>query len=250
VAEISKEEAMEWFDDLVSRGTVYTTYRVADEEPGIVDSLATDHEIAVHVHPREFGHDRDDLAALPRGRQRELVAETRTAVADAAGVDPADVTAFRAGRHKVGRETFDVLADLGFELDASVHHRMTDALPASLADRSAPFELDEGLVELPTTYGRPPLLSRPRLWTFPVGFVTATAHTLRTDRRGCTGLEALSWLLSTSPSPVSMYMHPYDATGYEGLANDGDAFRERLATLLGEYPGEYVTARDVRRSVS
>jgi len=45
-------------------------------------------------------------------------------------------------------------------------------------------------------------------------------------------------------------MHPYDATGYEALANDGDAFRKRLATVLDEYPGEYVTASDVRRSVS
>ncbi|AEN05335.1 hypothetical protein Halar_1606 [halophilic archaeon DL31] len=241
---------MEWFDDLVPQGTVYTTHRVADEQAEVVDSLAADHEIAAHVHPREFGHDNDDLAALPRDRQRELVVKTRAAVADAAGPDPADVTAFRAGRHNVGRGTLDVLADLGFELDASIHHRMTDALPVSLTERSAPSELDEGLVELPTTYGRPPLLSHSRLWTFPAGFVTATAHTLRTDRRGCTGLEALSWLLSTSPSTVSMYMHPYDATGYEALANDGDAFRKRLATVLDEYPGEYVTASDVRRSVS
>jgi transcriptional regulator with XRE-family HTH domain len=238
-------EAMDWVDDLVPRSTVYTTYRVATEKPDLVAALAEGHQLGVHVHPREFGHDHDSLAALPRGRQRELITETRRAIADAAGISTAELTAFRAGRHQVSEETLDVLAALEFTVDASIHVRYRDHLPAALAARHGPFELDTGLVELPTTYGYPPVFSRARLWTFPRGVVTATAHALRTDSVGCSGHRALSWLCSSADAVVSMYMHPYDATDYAAIHNGGATFRRRLQRLLERYHGEFVTASDV-----
>lgn len=242
-------EAMEWVDSVIPRGTVYTTYRVATAAPDLVAALATEHELGVHVHPAEFGHDHDSLARLSRARQRECIAKTRQAVAAAADCAPATLTAFRAGRHQASETTFEVLADLGFEIDASVHINYRDHLPAALTDQQTPFELDAGLVELPTTYGVPPLLSRARLWTFPGGVVTATANTLRTDRRGCRGDHALSWLWTQTASVVSMYMHPYDATDYERLPNGGRQFRRRLERLIDEYAGAFVTAGEVARSV-
>jgi hypothetical protein len=105
------------------------------------------------------------------------------------------------------------------------------------------------LVELPTTYGEPPLLSRVGFRTAFGGNVTATAHELRSDRRGCSGLRALSWLFDATPTPVSMYMHPYDATSHEGLENDGDPFRDRLKTLIHRTNRSFVTASDIRDSV-
>lgn len=243
-------DAMNWYDGVVPRGTVYTTYRIATEHPDLVATLAESHEIGVHVHPAEFGHDADDLAALSRDRQRELIAETRSAVADASKIDVSDLTAFRAGRHKASPTTLDVLADLGFQVDASLHVRYKQHVPSSMAEKEGPFVHGSGLVELPTTYKRPRQPSRVWLRTAPRGVVTATAHTLRTDRAWCSGLYALKWLLSRVEAPISMYMHPYDATTYEGLENDGEAFRTRLIDLLSSVDVEFVTAGDVGRMVS
>lgn len=243
-------ESMNWYDEVIPRGTVYITHRVATDRPEVVAALADAHEIGVHVHPAEFGYDADDLAALSRDRQRELITETRDAVADAAGLRTADLTAFRAGRHKASPVTLEVLADLGFRVDASVHVRYREYMPAETADRAAPFIHESGLLELPTTYGRPRLPSHVWLRTAPGGHVTATANTLRTDRRGCSGLRALRWLLERTEVVVSMYMHPYDATGYEGLENDGEVFRERLEALLSSTDSEFVTASDVRDALA
>lgn len=239
-------EAMEWFDQTIPRGTVYATHRIARELPEVVSMLAEDHEIAVHVHPREFGHEHDQLADLAVERQRELIATTRESVAEAAGMDREDVVSFRAGRHSASEETFDVLADLGFEVDASINVRYTDYLRPLLTERTKPFHMDTGLLEVPTTYYRPSVLSRAGLRIFPQRELTATANTLRTDSLTCTGTRAVRGLIS-STSGVSMYMHPYDATEYHGdLPNAGPVFRDRLEEILSAVdPSTYVTATDL-----
>jgi len=239
-------EAMDWYDEVVPRGTVYATYRIATELPGVIERLATDHEIGVHIHPREFGHDHDQFAELPRERQRELIVETRQALADAAGLAQSEVTAFRAGRHSASETTFEVLASLGFKLDASVNVNYTEYLPSEITTHPGPFELDTGLLELPTTFGRPPFLSRLGFRTIPNRTVTATANTLRTDKWATTGLDALRWLVDTV-SPLSFYMHPYDASGYHTeVTNSGTIFKRRFETLIGDSGGTFLAASDVR----
>lgn len=239
-------EAMDWYTGVVPRGTVYTTYRIATECPEIVERLAGDHEIGVHVHPREFGHENDDLAALPRERQRHLVVKTREVVAGAAGLNPDKITAFRAGRHLAGPNTLAVLNDLGFTLDASVNVRYQDHLPNAVTERSTAFRHDSGLIELPTTYAEPPLFSRVGLRAGVGGNITATAHELRSDRRFCSGLIALSWLFEVTDGVISMYMHPYDATSYHTeLTNNGDTFRTRLKLLFDKLDSRYLSASDL-----
>lgn len=239
-------EAMEWFDDVVPRGTVYATYRIATELPDVIERLATDHEIGVHVHPREFGYDHDQLAELDSEQQRELIARTRTALADAASVRETSIVTFRAGRHSASETTLNVLGDLGFMVDASVNINYTDYLPISLTRRPDPFIISSELLELPTTFGRPPLLSRLGLRTFPSRTLTATANTLRTDRRGTTGIHALRWLVRSTEG-ISFYMHPYDATDHHGeLINNGNVFRKRFESLADLFNGEYLNASEVR----
>lgn len=240
-------EAMKWFDEVVPRGTAFATHRIATDRPGIIELLAADHEIGVHVHPREFGHDHDQLADLDADRQRDLIAQTRAELAEAAGCPIEAITSFRAGRHSASETTLDVLADLGFTVDASVNVRYTDYLPKSLTNRRDPFTLDSGLYELPTSYGRPSLLSRVGLRLFPNRELTATANNLRTDKRGCSGLYALSWLRDTV-SGLSMYMHPYDATDHHAaLENSGDVFRERVEHLFKPLDAAtFVSASDLR----
>jgi hypothetical protein len=235
-------EAMAWFDRVVPRGTVFATHRIAADLPGLLADLAASHEIGVHVHPREFGIEHDELAQLDRAHQRELITCTRTAVADAIGVDPAGVGSFRAGRHSAGPTTLGVLADLGFAVDASVNVRYREHLPSAVLDRSAPFRLDAtgafdgdsgkvgDLVEVPTTFTRPRPLTRPWIYTRG-GPVMATANTLRTDRFGCSGERALRAALRSSKL-FSLYLHPYDATTYHSIENAGPAFRARLERLL------------------
>jgi hypothetical protein len=243
-------EAMSWFDRVVPRGTIYATYRVATERPEIIESLTETHEIGVHVHPREFGHDHDQFAELGADRQRDLLEETRTALADAAGLDETDIVAFRAGRHAANETTLDVLADLGFTVDASVNVRYREYMPADVTGRSTPFEHESGLVELPTTYGEPALFSRVGLRAGPGVTFTATAHELRSDRRLCSGSRALRWLFEATDGVVSMYMHPYDATAHHSdLENSGQAFRDRLTKLLDWSDRTLVTASDVCASV-
>jgi len=244
-------EAMDWYDETVPRGTVYATHRIATELPDLIADLSTDHEIGVHVHPREFGHEHDQLAELDGERQREVIAETRTALADAAGIDATEIVAFRAGRHSASETTLAVLADLGFAVDASVNVRYEDYLPASLTERTAPFDHGTGLFELPTTYRRPPLLSHVGFRVVPQRTVTATSTTLRVDSRGCSGLKAMRWLLSTADG-ISMYMHPYDATAYhDDLVNNGSTFRDRVEQLFAGIPADqFLSAVDVQESES
>lgn len=240
-------DAMEWFDEVIPRGTVYTTYRIATELPDLVSMLAENHEIAVHVHPREFGHNHDQLAELPKSRQRDLISKTRESVADAAGIAREEIISFRAGRHSASEKTFDVLADLGFVVDASINVRYSEYLPPDLYGNDGPFLLDNGLFEIPTTYYRPPLLSRVGLRIFPQSELTATANTLRTDDFLCSGIHAVRSIFS-SKRVISIYMHPYDATDYHsGIENSGEEFRERTEYLISKEGNrfEFVSASDL-----
>lgn len=242
-------EAMDWFDGVVPRGTIYATHRIATELPEVVDRLAADHEIGVHVHPREFGHNHDQFANLDVNRQRELLIRTREALAAAAGLSTKAVTAFRAGRHSASERTFAVLSDLDFTVDASLNVRYTNYLPDGLTSRQNPFTLDSGLFELPTTWKRPPLLSRVGLRQLPGRDLTATANTLRTDRLGTTGLECLRWLFG-AVNIISLYMHPYDATDHhDDLQNSGCLFRERFESLVDEFDGRFMSASDLQGQV-
>jgi hypothetical protein len=220
-------DAMEWFDQVVPRGTVFATHRIATETPDLLAMLAESHEIGVHVHPREFDHDHDQLAELSPDRQRELITQTRGEITDATGIEP---ISFRAGRHSASQETLRILRDLEFAVDASINVRYDEYLPADLTEWSEPFEID-GLTEVPVTNGTLPMLSSCGVRALAERPVTATAATLRADRWGCSGLRAVLGLASRG-DVFSFYMHPYDAGDYHDLENGGDAFRRRTETLL------------------
>lgn len=242
-------DAMTWFDDIIPRGTVFATYRVATNRPGLLADLADDHEMGIHVHPKEFGHDRDRLAELPTERQRDLILRTRRAVADAIGVTSEAVDVFRAGRHSASVVTLEALDDLGFAIDASVHVRYRDHLPAEMTDYREPYPLSaihaldgiDGLLEVPTTFARPSILSVAGLRARGIrgllglnrGVLTATANTLRTDRL-CSGERAFAAAVDGA-DVVSTYMHPYDATDYHDLENAGREFRDRFERVLGAF---------------
>jgi len=222
-------DAMAWFDETVPQGTVFATHRIAVEAPDLLATLAESHEIGVHVHPREFGHDHDQLAELSPNRQRELISETRAEIADVTGTEP---VSFRSGRHSASRETLGVLRDLGFAVDASINVRYDESLPTDLTERAEPFEID-GLTEVPVTHGTLPLLSTCGLRAIAERPVTATAATLRADRWGCSGASVVAQLIAQA-EVFSFYMHPYDATDHHNLENSGETFRRRFEDLVGE----------------
>lgn len=126
-------KSMSWFDDVIPRGTVFTTYNVAVEMPDLLASLTEDHEIGVHVHPVEFGHGHDELAQLTTSRRRELIQQTREAIAESITVSPSEITSFRAGRHSANAETLDILTELDFDVDASAHVNY-ESLPPELRE--------------------------------------------------------------------------------------------------------------------
>lgn len=94
-------DAMTWFDNVVPNGTVFSTYSIAVEQPGLLAKLASAHEIGVHIHPREFGHEHDQFAELSRTRQREILSTSREAIAEASGLRESQIVSFRAGRHSM-----------------------------------------------------------------------------------------------------------------------------------------------------
>ncbi|AGN00942.1 hypothetical protein L593_04965 [Salinarchaeum sp. Harcht-Bsk1] len=232
---------MDWFSNTIPQGTVFTTHRIATEIPGLISELADQHEIGVHVHPKEFGYDHDQLAELPPNVQSEVISSTRGAIADAIGVDPDSIRSFRAGRHSASEATIEILRDLGFLVDASVNMRYTQHLPSSITQRSKPFNWD-GIFEIPTTFDKIPLFSRYGLR----GTVTATANTLKTDRLLCSGTKAIKYLLSATDF-VSFYMHPFDAISNN---NQGGAeFRQRVERLFSTSDDkiQYITASEYAR---
>lgn len=222
-------DAMEWFDQTVPRGTVFATHRIATEMPDLLAMLAESHEIGVHVHPREFGHDHDQLAELSSNRQRELISQTRTKITNATGIEP---ISFRAGRHSASRKTLRVLRDLGFAIDASINVRYDRYLPADLTECSEPFEID-GIIEVPVTHAVLPIFSSCGLRALAERPVTATAATLRADRWGCSGPAALTWMVEQS-EVFSFYMHPYDATDHHNLENSSETFRLRFVEIIND----------------
>lgn len=239
--------AIEWVNETVPTATFYTTYRIAIEAPDLVASLADDHEIGVHVHPREFGHDHDQLAVLPVDRQHELITTTREELATAAGIDEGEILSFRAGRHSASQDTFSTLTSLDFAIDASINVTYREHLPRDLTYRVEPFAVND-LFEIPTTHIQPSVISLARWRTFPSQTLTATASTLRSDSRVCSGLRAMQSIFDAA-NGVSMYMHPYDATTYHrDLENNGQPFRRRVESLLDKYRDEikFYTASGLR----
>lgn len=236
-------DAMEWFDRTVPSGTIFTTYRIADELPDLVAELSESFEIGVHVHPREFGREHDQLAELQESVQREIIAETRAEVARAVDQSPEEVVSFRAGRHSASKTTMTVLRDLGFHVDASVNVRYDDYLPSSITERSEPFEWN-GLVEIPTSYAMLPVLSRCGLRRLMTGPLTATSSTIRSDSWGCHGGLAMAFILE-STAVSSFYMHPYDATEYHSLKNVGLEFRTRFEKCIESIESPFITSSDV-----
>lgn len=236
-------DAMEWFDRTVPRGTVFATYRIASEMPDLLADLSESHEIGVHVHPREFGYNHDRLAELDSNTQKEVIETTRRAISDVIGSEP---SAFRAGRHSASCDTFSILQELGFTIDASVNVLYNEHLPERIVNRQSPFMLCTDLFEVPTSYSRPPILSQIGLRTLPNRTLTATANTLRTDKRLVTGVQALNWLRDFKCT-FSMYMHPYDATKYHSkLENNGSEFRTRIEDLFEPInPSKFVKISDI-----
>lgn len=238
-----------WFDTHVGRGTIYVTNETAKELPDSVFALARAHEIGIHVHPREFGYEHDQLAELDKEAQRELIGRTRRSVAEAAGLRTGDLTSFRAGRHSASQVTLSLLAELGFEIDASVNVRYDRFIDEEIRTRVTPVRLATGLVELPTTYVTPRILTRVGVDSLPDRIVTATANTLRTDSLLATGTEKIRYVMQHGPEICSMYMHPYDASDYyPDLENTGSVFRERMESCFG-FADEFVSASDVASQV-
>jgi hypothetical protein len=130
-------------------------------------------------------------------------------------------------------------------VDASINIRYDEYFTADQREQTEPFEI-EGLLEVPVTYATLPLVSRCGVRSAFERPVTATASTLRTDRWGCSGLEAVKNVLVSAPVG-SFYMHPYDATDYHpNLFNSGNMFRTRVKRLLALVESEvYVTMSDL-----
>lgn len=243
---VGVEEAMKWYNNTIPRGTIYATHQTAIKKPDLLRRLKSNHEIGVHVHPREFGHKEDQLAKLSVQRQKKIIQRTQMAVADAIDCMPSSITSFRAGRHSASEKTLEILSELDFDIDASINIRYDNYLPGYLRKRSKPFRLTDDLLEIPTSYSHPSILSRPGIRTFPTGVLTATANTLRSDHLICSGSRALQYLYSRSDGGVSMYIHPYDATDYHtDLENAGATLRNRVEYLVDWTERQFIAAADV-----
>ena len=102
-------------DDCGVKGTFFVQGRVAETFPGLIRSLSDlGHEVQSH------GHTHRPLFAMSRSELHAELDRGKKTVEDATGTA---VTAFRAPDFSIGRENlwaFDVLADVGFDVDSSI----------------------------------------------------------------------------------------------------------------------------------
>jgi polysaccharide deacetylase family protein (PEP-CTERM system associated) len=130
------------------RGTFFLLGWVANRFPALVREIAAKgHELACH----SFWH-----RAVFRLDRKEFAEDTRTAKAaieDAAG---APIFGYRAPSFSITPGTewaFDVLAELGFSYDSSVHPIRHDFYSNAQASR-VPYRTPSGLVEIPIATAR------------------------------------------------------------------------------------------------
>ena len=114
------ERLLDLFDELGVRATFFVLGWVAERDPGLLRSIhGRGHELASHGTWHRL------LYSLSPGEFREDLRRSRSAIQDAAGVR---VIGYRAPSFSITREALwalDVLAEEGFEYDASiypVHH--------------------------------------------------------------------------------------------------------------------------------
>jgi polysaccharide deacetylase family protein (PEP-CTERM system associated) len=102
-------------DDCGVKGTFFVQGRVAEAFPELIHSLAVNgHEVQSH------GHTHRPVSGMSKVELRAELDRGKKTVEDASGTA---VTAFRAPDFSIGRANlwaFDVLADVGFDVDSSI----------------------------------------------------------------------------------------------------------------------------------
>jgi peptidoglycan/xylan/chitin deacetylase (PgdA/CDA1 family) len=220
-----------------ARTTCFVVSSVAQSHPDAVAGLVEDgHEIASHTHSHRLLTDLD-----PADRRREI-AHSREVLESTTGES---VTGFRAPAFDIAGDHFRMLADAGYEYDASVvpsrripgwyggEYDQQRPAPATDVDPTAPLDL----AELPTSVM--PGLRLP---------LTGTWLRFFGPRYTILGMKLLA---RRGIAPV-LYVHPWefvDLPTVEGVpervyVRTGDWMRRAVERILDQ-PFEFTTARAV-----
>lgn len=158
------------FEKYGIRPTYVVDYPVASQESGwrplreLLDDGAC--QIGAHLHPwvnppfdEEVCNRNSYPGNLPRALEKAKLERLTAAIEDNFGLRP---TIYKAGRYGVGPNTADVLAELGYEIDASVVP-WTDFRDEEGPDfrhcGARPYRFGAGLLELPLSAGFTGILS-------------------------------------------------------------------------------------------
>jgi hypothetical protein len=146
------------------RPTYVVNYAVASQPSGrdpLREILADGRcEVGSHVHPWNTPPLVEPVTALnsyicnlPPALQRDKLRVLHETVGDAFGAPP---IVFKAGRYGLGRQTLQILHELGYRVDASINPTMppsADEGPDFRAFDSRPFRFGESrLIEVPCTH--------------------------------------------------------------------------------------------------
>jgi hypothetical protein len=143
---------LDLFQRLGIRATLFVITNALDDARKLEllrEAVRRGHEIASHTRTHA------NLDRLDRAEQRSELQRSRDDLAEALGVE---VRGFRAPGYRVNRATLQVLAELGYAWDSSVHPtpHFARRLGVDLAHlRRGPIRFGSALVELPLPDHRP-----------------------------------------------------------------------------------------------
>lgn len=179
-------EILRLLDDFNINATFFLSGVTISENSSILwDIVDAGHEIASH------GYTHEDHSKMLKDELSLEIAKSKDVINDEFGVE---VVGFRAPQGRTNKYLFDVLAELKFKYDSSLIRSIIPGRYANLLIPSEPYQLKNGLLEIPISCL--PYLRIPfgLLWINAIGF----------------GRFKIFLNAVKLPNHITIFLHPFD----------------------------------------
>ena len=179
-------EILRLLDDFNIKTTFFLSgVTIGENREALWDIVDAGHEIASH------GYLHEDHSKMSKDELSLEIAKSKDVINDEFGVE---VVGFRAPQGRTNKYLFDVLAELNFKYDSSLIRSIIPGRYANLRVPSEPYQLKNGLLEIPISCL--PYLRIPfgLLWINTIGFVGFKLF--------LNGVKL--------PNHITIFLHPFD----------------------------------------
>lgn len=192
--------------------TFFTTYFFAKNRPHTVENLSKGHEISLHGYKHS-----DRYGNMKKNNVRSRLRGAKSGIEN---IINEKIYGFRAPRMETVNK--DILDDLGFSYDSSLHPTWVPSRYNNFFSRKKPF-IEDNIVELPISVTSLFRLPFSWFWFRNLGLSYA---------RICTGL--------SNVSPLNIYFHPWefvDLNDYDIPFSFKDRTGEKMFEMFDKYLG-------------